>query len=128
MLDQLITSHPLLFGGQPPFFASSLPVGWYGIADAVCQQLETRLTPLQLSLIAVARIRATGGQLDFTLMGVYSEFVHVMLDLAAQLSTMTCQECGAHPAQYRGAAVNLTLCGFCEHERCLRRMRQRRAG
>jgi hypothetical protein len=128
MLDQLITSHPLLFGGRPPFFASALPEGWYEIADAVCEQLETRLTPLQLSLLAVARIRAVGGQLDFTLMGIYSESVHVMLNRAARLSATTCQECGSQPALYRGNAVNLTLCGFCEHERCLRYGRERRTG
>jgi hypothetical protein len=123
MLVRLIHAHPALFVDGLPPFTSSLPEGWYAIAHTLCCSIEDRLTREQLAICSVARVKPAWGKLDFAMMGIYPQAIDLLIDGAGLLSKVTCQECGERPARFRGRKVNMTLCNFCELERCIRKNR-----
>ncbi|MFL6710931.1 MAG: hypothetical protein ACJ8HI_22245 [Massilia sp.] len=104
---------------------SSIPDGWYDIADALFGEIEACLSEDELALFHVASICPRRGQLHIVLEGNYTEEIGLLVDGLAALSSLICQECGGQDALFRHPAVNLTLCDFCEHERGVRIRRSR---
>lgn len=126
MLIKLIHAHPLLFPASRPPRHSTLPDGWFAIAHALCCAIEAQLTSAELTACGVARVSAVQGRLEVAMMGAYPDAIDGLIESAVLLSEVTCQECGERPASFRANGVNLTLCGFCEHERCIRAARNAR--
>jgi hypothetical protein len=123
MLSRLIDAHPTLFEGRRLPDLSSLPDGWYSVADALFGEIEASLSDEDLAELRVARIRSNCGRLEVILTGTYSEELDILVSSAACLSEITCQECGDVPASLRYGEVDVTLCDFCQYESTLRKRR-----
>lgn len=125
MLTRLMEAHPLVLWARSAQMNSSIPDGWYDIVDAFFCEIEACLSDDELTMFHVASICPDRGRLEIVLAGVFSDEIGLLADGLSFLSEVICQECGEQDAQFRQAGVNLTLCDFCERERCIRAKRVR---
>ncbi|GMV19486.1 MAG: hypothetical protein AMXMBFR56_77100 [Polyangiaceae bacterium] len=100
--DPIITKHPELFADC---FDFSVPEGWRGIVDALCDALS-------VTGCSVLQVKEKFGGLR-----VYVDNATVAalaaINAAEKLAATTCQVCGAGEAKLRAGGWARTLCEGC---------------
>jgi len=77
------------------------------------------MSPDQLKAFHIRQITQKAGMLRVYPGGMSTMGVEYLINAVAEMSALTCMECGS-PGHLRKGGQDLTLCDFCEEERQIR--------
>ena len=94
------------------------------MVDALCTAIEASMPPHQLKAFHIRQITQKAGMLRIYPAGISTMGVEYLINAVAEMSALTCMDCGS-PGHLRKGAHDVTLCDFCEEERQIRINRRR---
>lgn len=120
--NALVSKYPELFRDKDKPVTESLMAfgcecrdGWYNILESVCGIIAHHIkSKPELADFRWVQIKEKYATLRLYFVGDADDYIVGAVDMAENLSAVTCEQCGA-PGKCRGAGWLTTLCDACDN-------------